>query len=294
MANQPILVDRRRSARLRRDGFVTVDAIDPTQAADLRDAYLSLRGREGRGFVPDLIVDDLGYRRTASEILAEGLDDVAAGLFVDHRPFLRNFLCKHPGDDSALYLHQDWTYVDERTGARTYIVWVALEDIDGPNGQLRVLRGSHHIDRDLRGSNLVAPWMRHEDVLRDRLLTVPLRAGQAIVFDNALVHCSYPNHTGELRLSAAIGMRPAEAALVYFRRADDRGAHRYDIDDEFFLQILPQVLLEEPPDRPVADRPQRSRAVPTPRPPTPRQAGPTSSSRPVGAVEPELSASGGV
>ena len=248
-----VLVDRRWDSQLRRDGFVKVRLDVGAAVEPLRARYRELRGWTGTGFEPDLLNDDFGYRRAASETLAAALDGAASGLFVDHVPFLRNYLCKWPGADSELYLHRDWTYVDERVGHRSFVVWIPLEDVAGHNGQLRVLRRSHRLDDLQRGTSLEASWIDHDEVIRERLESVPVRLGEAIVFDNSLVHCSFPNHTDQPRLVAAVGLRPSSAPLIYWRRGPDGLAHRYDVDDDFFLTMTPPGLMAMPPALPVAE-----------------------------------------
>jgi ectoine hydroxylase-related dioxygenase (phytanoyl-CoA dioxygenase family) len=105
----------------------------------------------------------------------------------------------------------------------------------------------------LRGTSLEAAWMQHEDVIRERLESVPLRAGEAIVFDNALVHCSYPNHSDAPRLAAAVGMVPTGAPLVYWRRSADGRAERREVDREFFLTRTPSALIRAAPEQPVLE-----------------------------------------
>lgn len=254
VARRPVLVDPRWDVQLRRDGFVKVQ-LDLGDAVErVRDGYGELHGWQGSGFEPDLVNDDLDYRRDASALLSKALDGPASSLFVEHVPFLRNYLCKWPGVDSALYLHRDWAYVDERKDQRTYVVWVPLEHVDGHNGQLQVLRRSHRIDSMQRGTSLEAPWIDHDDVIRERLETVPVRLGEAIVFDNALVHCSFPNNTDRPRLVAAVALRPPTAPLIYWRRGPDGSALRHDVDDEFFLRMTPPGLIATPTDLPVAER----------------------------------------
>ena len=212
--------------------------IDAAAARRLRDEFFRLRGVAGNGFHSDLVVEDPAYREAADRVLAEALDASAAALFEDHEPFLRSFLCKYPGEESSLYLHQDWMYVDERTGERTHAVWIALDDITGHNGQLRVLRGSHRLDDRPRGSDLIAPWIHAEGLVEPRLLSVPVPAGHGVVFDNALVHSSYPNNTSEPRLAVAIGLRRRGTPLVHFRRSPNGHADRYDCR----ARLLPSVL----------------------------------------------------
>lgn len=252
--DRPVLRDPSLDALLQRDGFVSFRLLPAAEVAPLREAYGRLRGGwEGEGFCSDLVVDDADYRRSVNDTVGAALDDVVGARFEGYTPFLHNFLCKFPGAGSDLYLHRDWMYVDERQGDHTYVCWIALEDITGHNGQLRVLRGSHHLDDMLRGTDLVAPWLAETDVLEPRLLAVPLEAGECIVFDNRLVHASFPNHTDRPRVAAAVGMRPAGAPLVHFRRTGPDTAVRYDVDEDFFCTATPQGLVAAAPDLPVAE-----------------------------------------
>lgn len=254
LTDRKVLLDPELEALLQRDGFVSFPLISAVQADALRTSYGQLRGGwEGEGFCSDLVVDDPGYRRSVNTLLGDALDDVVSQRFDGYTPFLHNFLCKFPGDGSDLYLHRDWMYVDERQGDHTYVCWIALEDITGHNGQLRVLRGSHHLDDMLRGTDLVAPWLAHTRTIEDRLLSVPLHAGDCIVFDNRVVHASFTNYTERPRVAAAVGMRPAGSQLVHFRRIDEQTAARYDVDEDFFCTATPQGLMAAAPDLPVAE-----------------------------------------
>ncbi|MFM7068636.1 MAG: phytanoyl-CoA dioxygenase family protein [Actinomycetes bacterium] len=251
--NRQILRHRGADRRLKRDGFVKVPFLSPSDAFRVRELFVQLRGLDGEGFATDFTVPDRTYRRRVANTISAALDEPVKGLFIDHQPFLRNFLCKYPGASSVVDLHRDWMYVDERTGARTYTIWIALEDVVGDNGQLRALRGSHRFDTMLRGTNLIAPWLQHTDVIEERLLTIPTSAGEAVIFDNALLHSSYPNFTEVPRVAAALALHHVDDSLVHFLRTGDDEAVRYDITEDFFLDELPQELLFTPPNLPVRE-----------------------------------------
>jgi hypothetical protein len=242
-----VLADPELDRRLARDGFATFRVLSREAAAALRGEVGRLRGWQGSGFCSDLVVDDAEYRRQVNDVIGATADRPVTDAFLAHEPFLHNFLVKFPGAESGLYVHQDWMYVDERRGDRTFVAWIALEDIVGHNGQLQVLRGSHLLPRSPRGTGLIAEWLQQEDAIRERLIAVPLEAGECVVFDNALVHASFPNHTTTPRAAAAVGLGPRGVPLVHFRREGDGAAVRYDVDPDFFCTHTPQGLLEEPP-----------------------------------------------
>lgn len=252
MTARRVLLDPDADRRLARDGFVVVPLVSPAVADSLREDFLRRRGREGSGFQSDLVLDEPAYRRDVATVVGDTIGSEAAALFDSFEPFLHNYLCKWPGEDSGLYLHRDWMYVDERAGESTFVVWTALQDITGPNGQLRVLRGSHLLDDSLRGTGLEAPWLEHTTTIERRLLTVPVPAGHAVVFDNRLVHCSLPNLTDEPRLAVAVGLKRVGVPLTYFRRDGDM-VERFDVDDEFFCDETPQGLAVRAPERPVVE-----------------------------------------
>lgn len=190
----------------------------------------------------DMDVSDDAYRRRADREISDSLDGLATDLFVDHVPFVRNFLCKWPGPDSALYLHRDWMYVDEERDGHSYVVWVPLVDVTLENGPLQVLPFSHRVDRSLRGTHLNSEWVADDDLVRPLLVDVEAACGQAVVFDNALVHCSPANSTDEPRIVAAIGFRRRGAVIVHHRRIDDRTAARYHLDEDFLVTADPSAL----------------------------------------------------
>lgn len=252
-AGSKVLVDADRDTELQRDGYTVVPFIDPGTVSCLRGIYAVHHGWSGHGFEPDLNNSDTEYRRAVSAEISALLDERAASIFVRHRPFLRVFLCKWPGEGSDLYIHRDWMYTDERKGVRTYVVWVALQDITEENGPLQVVPGTHRLDPMLRGTDLNPSWLAHQDVLTDHLIQVTARAGDALIFDNQLIHASPPNRTTEPRLVTAVGMRDRDAPLVYFHRRDERHADRYEVDEEFFLTETPGALLQRAPAREVAE-----------------------------------------
>lgn len=232
-----------------------VRVLGATEAAELRSQYGQIHGWSGDGFEVDFWSDDDHYRRRASEVISEAVDEPLSALFRGYRPFLRNYLVKWPGEREANGFpegpHRDWMYTDERAGQRSYVAWIALEDITGHNGQLRVVRGSHQLDDALRGTNIVTPWLEDSDPWNERMVSVPVLAGEAVITDAATVHGSYFNLTDAPRVAAAVAMAPTSAPLVHYRyTGDDDTAQRFDVDESFFVSQSAPGLLVEPPNRP--------------------------------------------
>lgn len=148
-------------------------------------------------------------------------------------PFLAAFISKgaHSG---SVELHPDWTYTDERRH-RTYLFWCPLVDTDVDNGTLGVVPGSHRWMDGLRGSGDFPNAVEAVgDQLRERLVPVPLRAGEAIVYDAALIHGSPPNHSDWPRTAMALAVAPVGAGLVHFHRRPGGPTDGYAIDDAWY------------------------------------------------------------
>ena len=243
------------AATLLRRGWVTFPLLDAHQVNALRAGYGDIHGWEGEGFEPDVGSSDAPYRRRTSELISQVIDAAGTTVFDDFEPFLRGFYCKWPGTPES-DLHWDWSSVDERLGHRAYLMWVALQDTTQKNGQMAVLSRSHLIDNRPRGTHLSLPmsseFAAREPQAHARVTSVPMRAGEALVFDMGLLHISSPNVTEEPRLAAVTGWHPSGVSLSYYRRLDDRAALRYEVDAAWFNSMVPLRLMdEEPPMVPV-------------------------------------------
>jgi len=96
--------------------------------------------------------------------------------------------------------------------------------------------GSHRAIHGLRGSgDFPSPVEGIEaELLARHAVPVPLTAGEALVYDAALVHGSGPNRSGRPRPVAAVAVAPATAPLVHFHREGDGPVEGYAIDADYY------------------------------------------------------------
>jgi hypothetical protein len=245
-----VLRGRADDRALRRDGYVVVDLIAPDAATALRRRFLDRHGHDRHDLTdfqpPDFEIalwdTDLGYRREVDAMIDEATTPALCALFTRQRPVGRSFMVKWPAapgsagwDGVPDIFHSDSPYVDERDGSRSYGVWVALQDVDERNGCVHVVPHSHRLPRTLRGWGIEAPWLAHEEVLRRHQVPVRLGAGQAFVWDSALVHRSGPNRTDDPRVAVTVLVADPDAPLSIFRRVDTATAEKVRIADDFFV-----------------------------------------------------------
>ncbi|MDZ4846232.1 MAG: phytanoyl-CoA dioxygenase family protein [Chitinophagales bacterium] len=150
------------------------------------------------------------------------------------------FHIKEPSAGSATGAHQDPTFVDE-TKYCSANVWVALQDTDKKNGNLYFIRGSNHAVKSLR----IVPetpnyYASFNDSLAEMAVHVPLKKGEAVIFNNATIHGATENLSGQLRLAATllICSKNAEWLLYYKERnAVKDKIEQYHLDLDIFISM---------------------------------------------------------
>ena len=206
-------------ARFDRDGSVTVELLDGESIAHLRAVYESLPPDPGpsRGFHVSMDLPDPDLVDRIAREIGAALGPALEPHLLPHRVISTSFVVKDPTPTGIVPPHQDWTFVDE-SRFTSATVWTPLVDTTLENGALGVIHGSHRFFDHVRNSpspqslSILAP---HLGTLFPYLDVREVRAGEAIVFDNRLIHGSGPNLGPETRLAAGIGVTHRDAELVH-------------------------------------------------------------------------------
>ncbi|MGB0918761.1 MAG: phytanoyl-CoA dioxygenase family protein, partial [Flavobacteriales bacterium] len=159
----------------------------------------------------------------------------------EHQKLGCSFLTKFPGKYSEMPIHQDWTVVDE-TKHGSFTIWMPLQDTDSKNGALEVIRGSHKLSSELRSPSLPVSFEGIRKDLRPYLEMIELKAGEALLFNHALMHSSPANTTDQPRVAVTYGFVPAEAELcMYYGK--ENGVQKYAMPTDMFIKY-PQIRNE--------------------------------------------------
>lgn len=182
------------------------------------------------------------FRRTIYTKLTEELVPRCNQVLQSYKPIIANYIMKLPGGKGHVPLHQNWSLVNEEEFT-SVSVWIALVDMGPENGMLSFVDGSHKHFRFPRGYwNGQRLDNIQEYVLGNNLLEGQrVKAGDAIILDDSILHYSSLNQTPNTRLSMQIIMIPEESQGIYFHR-EHPGNDQYDgeveifaIDEEFFF-----------------------------------------------------------
>jgi len=160
--------------------------------------------------------------------------------FQNYEPMMCTYITKQPGEGSETNIHQDPTFVDESKFVSANI-WVALHDIDHHNGNMFFIKGTQRYIPSLRVTpSCPTAYDQVMDLLRENITEVPVRAGEAIVINHAVMHGATPNLSKGLRAAAVIAIRSAESDWIFHYwepgTATDK-IEKYSFDMETFLNL---------------------------------------------------------
>ena len=225
-----------------REGFVVIDLIDDGQVDALKTFYAGLHNAPTpqHGFQVSLDNESADFVRRVSERLQAAVEASVDTHFTNHQIITGSFVTKAKNPLGVVPPHQDWTFVDEsRFWSAT--IWCPLVDVNVDNGALALLKGSHLLYDHVRPS----PSPQYAPPFKDQLLTifpymtvVPLRAGQAVVFNNQTLHASAPNTTTHTRLAFGVGVTHRDARLRHYYLLPGQSeplVEGYEVTPEFFF-----------------------------------------------------------
>lgn len=240
-----IFKDQNLSKDFDRDGFVKVPFLDDEGVILFRsfiEKYLPVfqECKYQTCSTTDLsnpaIVDDVDV------FVSSHIQPYVDKYLTNYQPILGNYLVKKPGPDSSIPIHQDWTFVDE-SKFYSLSIWCALQDTDQNNGNLQVIPKTHKMSPNLRSSpSFLSGFSSIMEKIRSDLMDIPLKAGEAILYNHALLHASPPNNSDKTRTALIFGATHAEAQLLHYYLPEDFYVQRkvrlkkFNIDKDFFLQ----------------------------------------------------------
>ncbi|MBX9655107.1 phytanoyl-CoA dioxygenase family protein [bacterium] len=234
-----IFKDAALDKQFRHQGYVVVPLLDDETVASLYKCFEDSQTPNIGGFHGTMYHADRDYRIRLDGIIKEALEPNVDRILNNYRPFLCNFMIKEPGEASSeMPLHQDWSFVQEPEEVSVHI-WCPLVDVNHENGNLAVVPGSHHLSDTVRAFADDCPFREQFPLLRESYLReLPMKAGEAVLFDGRLVHSSPPNVTNRRRVIAqSIGI-PKDSPIYHSWRVSPTEVEIYEVPEVFFFDYI--------------------------------------------------------
>lgn len=187
-----IFSDPKLQKEFHENGYVIVSFISPEQIEQLFDVYKSCYPDGVQGFFTTTFANNVEHRENVNRSIREICMEQIENLFENYKILFSSFIVKAPGEDSRLIMHQDMTLVDEKqyTGIN---IWCPMVDLTETNGAIEVLPKSHRFYETYRGSSIPDIYDDVKDEVISLMQPCYLKAGEAIIFDQSIIHNSPPN-----------------------------------------------------------------------------------------------------
>ena len=229
--------DASTQAEFDRTGFVVRRILGEDEVVEVRERLENVAA--GRSFERNDCEDSYYNSMFEREpVFQARFRDAMAGAFhprldamLDDTRYFETSLLYKPPRSRALNVHQH-VPLTERPFEPAAFCWCALEDCDESSGTLLVVPGSHLLLRFIRTLQTDEFFLDYRDELtRRHAIPIPLRAGEAIMFENSLLHGSTPNTSERARpIVLTIVMHEGARHMLYHH---DETGEAVMIDNDF-------------------------------------------------------------
>jgi len=229
----PLFNDTQLQQQFERDGFVVIPFLNDTEVSGLSSLFYELHKQVPQNFYSTTFNASPEFKQQINDYTEKTFGAKVDSTFTGIKKLGSSFLCKAPGEGGKMPVHQDWTVVDESKFC-SVTIWIPLVDTNEKNGAIRVLRGSHKFTDTLRAPTLPVEYAKLQDEIWNEMELLPMKAGQAFIFNHALLHASSPNLTDKERVAITYGVLPEKAQLMLYHLNEDKLLEKYLMPDDMF------------------------------------------------------------
>lgn len=177
------------------------------------------------------------YKSQLWQVLSNFIKPFIEETFNDYKIIQANLFNKAPGK-GYISPHQNLTTVDEEEYT-SISIWMPLQDTNMENGTLYFLPKSHRCFEQYRNSNIYWPPLHVSNQLEDyNMISINLKVGQVLIFDDRIVHGSPINNSKENRYVFHFLAIPHKAKPVFCQKIDNV-INLIEVDDMFWQTYTP-------------------------------------------------------
>lgn len=232
---QRIFVDPALQETFEAQGFAVVRLLSGAEAASLLDGLEALR-RDAppvelppdEALVKSFFHTDADYRTGVDALVREALSAPFRTVVAGYRLAACGQFIKRPRA-KEMGLHRDWTILRD-PGLPALNIWCPLVEVGRSNGTLALLPGSHKLP-NIETPGVEPFYAGYGEALKRGGVTFDLSAGEAVLFDNRILHWSTANATDRERPVLRAVSLPQSERIVFYRVEAESGGARFEIVD---------------------------------------------------------------
>ncbi|MBX2903289.1 MAG: phytanoyl-CoA dioxygenase family protein [Chitinophagales bacterium] len=266
-----IVVNSETKAQLENDGFAVVPFLNSEELSALQHFYSEVQASNFIEFFNSMHMTTFSANEERKfyikGVLEKLLSEPTKRTFKNCRMLNNIFIIKQANSGGYFNMHSDWSVVDESQFA-SYNVWIPLQDTQLENGTLWVIKGSHKLNMPHRGGGKLLHMFNYSyNDVKDKATIIPLKAGEAVLFNLKTIHGSFPNSTNQNRCISSFTVIPTEAPLqISFQENESSPLLLIEPQDDFmyrYSNILTQSNQQPPNGRLIASLPNFTVALPS-------------------------------
>lgn len=234
-----VFIDSQLEDSFTNDGYCVVDLFNSSELELLQNfIYEFGYGTDNEEkFRKSIIQETSERRREFFEKILPIAQNPIKNILQNYKIIQISIFDKLPGGKS-IKLHQHTSIVDE-TKYCSLTTWIPLAETSVEMGTLHVIKGSHKIFTQPRSFEDYNMFDHVSEKAKEKFCTpLLLKAGQAVIFDDRLIHASPPNKTSEIRTAIRLQLIPREVDLEVHYRINDQEMMKYAFDDNLYPEIL--------------------------------------------------------
>lgn len=233
-------------------GYAVVDLLNESELQSVIQLYRSLNkflpfNKDGVHITMEH--SSVEFKLELHKNLSRDYYGILLRILDDFKIFQTSFIVKKKESfTNQIYPHQDWSFVDEEGGFRSYVVWIPLQDVTSDMGALSLYPGSHKSLKQIRYTP--NEYFNGYDLIRafasqNNFITVNLKAGQALIWDNRLIHFSAPNISSKDRANVSFGVTSYSNQLkLFLKSSENESILEYNVADDFYIRYNSALLFE--------------------------------------------------
>ncbi|MEO0037582.1 MAG: hypothetical protein RIQ59_793 [Bacteroidota bacterium] len=225
--------------------FVINNFFDNQTVLEIADFYASFQFKKSPELNTNIKSCSNEQNYLISDFLKSKFESKIPEFFEEYQLGGGVFIMKGSGEESVSSLHQDFNVVDERRFT-SLTIWVPLIDVDESNGCIQIVAGSHKWFNSVRSFNMPSFFLDF-NLVADRLTAVPLRRGDAVVFNHSVFHGSKPNYSSNYRPAASFSLISSGAIPIHYIKHEDQ-VFICQTDKDFYNEKAKMLFSGEIPD----------------------------------------------
>lgn len=222
-----------------KNGYVIKQLLDQPEVTHLQMIYERLHPDGVKGFYSTTFHPDPDHRQEVNDSILETAMPRIEAIFKDFKIYFASFIVKEPGPQSKLIMHQDMTLVDE-SKYNGINIWCPLVNLTTVNGAIEVLPRSHRLHPTYRGSSLPDLYDGMVPEVKSFLQALHLKAGEAVIFDQSIIHNSPPNLSSNPRpvINIFVTHKDAKIQIAYHNKeVEPDKVELFEQEDDFLMNF---------------------------------------------------------